>query len=148
MSNSCGTIVRITIYFITSMSKIKIVTKEKVKLYYKGKEDRKTSMQDDLETIYHYIFMKLAEYQSTSIVRSFLLLKLSDSEMKLLQSNDEKFVWSFYNNSFGPILEPHPTEQPSESKSRYALSFCNRITSIVNAISTEIFSESDFKASE
>ena len=130
------------------MSKIKIVTKEKVKLYYKGEEDRKTSMQDDLETIYHYIFMKLAEYQSTSIVRSFLLLKLSDSEMKLLQSNDEKFVWSFYNNSFGPILEPHPTEQPSESKSRYALSFCNRITSIVNAISTEIFSESDFKASE
>ena len=130
------------------MSKIKIVTKEKVKLYYKGVEDQKTSMQDDLETFYGDIFIKLDGCQSTSIARSFLLSKLSDSEMKLLQSNDEKFVWSFYNNSFGPILEPHPTEQPSESKSRYSLSFCNRITSIVNAITTEIFFESDFKASE
>ena len=132
------------------MSKIKIVTKEKVKHFYKGKEDRKISMQDDLETIYQNNFMEYyaAQPQSNLITRSFLLSKLEDSEMKLLQSNDEKFIWSFYNNSFGPILEPHPTEQPSESKSRYSLSFCNRITSIVNAITTEILFESDFKASE
>ena len=135
---------------LLSMSKIKIVTKEKVKLYYKGEEDRKISMQDDLENVYQNTFMErhLDRLPSNLFVRSFLLTKLEDSEMKLLQSNDEKFIWSFYNNSFGPILEPHPTTQPSESKSRYSLSFCNRITRIVNAITTEILLESDFKASE
>ena len=132
------------------MSKIKIVTKEKVKHFYKGKEDRKISMQDDLEAIYQNNLMEYhaTQAQSNMIIRSFLLSKLEDSEMKLLQSNDEKFIWSFYNNSFGPILEPHPITQPSESKSRYSLSFCNRITRIVNAITSETFLESDFKASE
>ena len=128
------------------MSKVKIVTKEKVKLYYKGKEDRKTSIQDDLES---YLSDVLAGSQPTglqSVIRSFLLEKLKESEMKLLHSNDAEFVWSFYNNSFGPILEPHPIMQPSESKSRYSLSFCNRITRIIKTINSNIYEETDFEA--
>ena len=127
------------------MSKIKIVTKENVKRYYKREEIRKISMQEDLESFFDDIRNKVLLNELQSVIRSFVLAKLNSSEMHLLNINDAKFVWSYYNNSFGPILEPHPIKQPSESKSRYSLSFSNRITHNVTTVTNDSYEESDFQ---
>ena len=124
-----------------TMFKGQLVTKELVKDVYQGRIEfegeftlGKTSVEDDLEFIFEQI--KLGnesftdDFESTVLQgpEKFYFAKLTDEEMILLNNKDEDYLRTFlvypYEN---PDVDEDEMEL-SESKSKFALYFCVRIS--------------------
>ena len=124
------------IFTIISMFKNRLVTKEVMADYYKGRfkdenDFDKASVHDDLETFFEGINL---ENDIESVVPPplgmFCLPKLTEEELILVKNKDEEYLRGFgeFHGTGNPDVDEHEMKL-SESKSKFAYCMCLRISS-------------------
>ena len=115
-----------------------LITKEKTENYCKGKDNRKISVNDDLESLFQDLRVGNEPYK---YVFSYFLPKLTEKELELVESKDTSYLENFYL-SFPDVEKTEMRLSGSDSK--YVEGFCDRKTFIIeNSLehSLEISSE-------
>ena len=75
-----------------AMGRSRLITREKMDNYCNGKEEKKLSVNDDLETMFENIrFGK----EPDDYVRTYFLPKLTEHELELVDREDERFMKTF-----------------------------------------------------
>ena len=117
------------------MSRLHLITKEKMEDYYKGKfEDEdgwdKESVHDDLDSF----FDKLQNgWWEEEYVVTYFLPKLTEKEKKLVEEKDKDHLMSYYwhaEDGEDPDVSKKEMDE-SESKSKFVRGFCKRQTFIL-----------------
>ena len=103
--------------------KRRLITKEKMENYCKGKEDRILSVNDDLEILFERI--QLGE-EPDDRVKTYFLPKLTDYELELVERKDEDFMTTFVNKMGADVDKSEMVA--SESNSKYVHGCCGRKT--------------------
>ena len=105
-----------------NMYRRKLITKEKMENYCKGKENKKGSINDDLESFYQDIRLGT---EPDDMAFTYYLPKLTKEELKLVGRKDP-----IYLETFG-LTDPDVDEiemRMSESKSKFVEAVCVRRT--------------------
>ena len=122
---------------VLTMSRKNLITKEKQKEAFKGKlytklykfkdwENFHGSINDDLELFLDKILKN--EKIDDEMVRSFLLPKLTDQELKIIEDKDEDYLKTFSDYIFGgenPDVDKEEMKK-SNSKDKYVHCRCWR----------------------
>ena len=90
-----------------------LITKEKMENYSKGKESRKLSVNDDLESLFDDI--RLGK-KPVDFVRTYFLPKLTKEELKLVERKDNNFMKTFVHDRGADVSEAEMELSESESK--------------------------------
>ena len=103
----------------------RLITKEKMESYCKGEEDRKDSVNDDLESLFEDI--RLGK-EPDERVWTYFLPKLTKEELELVERGDTRYFRTFsYSNP-----DVNETEMMlSESDSKYVQGYSRRGTFII-----------------
>ena len=110
---------------ILHMRNTNLITKEKMENFIDGKNLRKKSVNDDLESF----FEKLRHGEEpTESVRTYFLPKLTEQELKLVAKKDSNY---FKNFSWSNPDVDEIQMKMSESDSKFVQAFCWRKTFIV-----------------
>ena len=122
---------------IIRMRRWKLITKEKMEDYYKGKEedrdgDYKESVHDDLDSF----FDKLQNgwWEEEEVV-TYFIPKLTEKEKKLVEEKDKDHLMSYYwhaEDGLDPDVSKKEMDE-SESKSKFVKGDCNRQTFILKS---------------
>ena len=130
--------IKSTIVTLINMRRRSLITKEKTENYCKGKENKKISVNDDLESLFEDLRFGNEPY---NYVFSYFLPKLTEKELELVESKDTSYLENFYL-SFPDVEKTEMRLSGSDSK--YVEGFCDRKTfTIENSLenSLEISSE-------
>ena len=121
---------------IIDMRRTRLITKEKMENYTKGKEDEKESINDDLESLFEDLRLGI---QPRDLVQTYFLPKLTEEELKLSDEKDtidkEIFLESFTSR------EPDVDKAEmiaSKSRSKFILSLGWRETFTIENQTSEI----------
>ena len=114
------------------LSRWRLITKEKMESYCKGEQDRKDSVNDDLESLFENI--RLGK-EPNEWVETYFLPKLTEEELNLVGKRDTSYLQTFgYSN---PDVDE--TEMMlSESDSKYVWGFSRRTTFVIENSSENI----------
>ena len=94
------------------MERHRLITKEKMENFFKGKEHQKLSINDDLETLFENI--QLGE-EPDDDVYFYFLPKLTEHELELVESKDVDFMKTFnYPNADVDKAEMAASESDSK----------------------------------
>ena len=116
----------------------KVITKEEMESYCKGEEDRKDSVNDDLESLFQNI--RLGK-ELDERVDTYFLPKLTEEELELVERKNYSYFQSFIDNS--PDVDENEM-MLSESNSKYVYGVSSRKTFVIEnsyQISPETSSE-------
>ena len=112
--------VTLTMFF---MQRQKLITKEIMESYCKGKENERDTINDDLDSLFEN--MKLGKRQHERVY-TYFLPKLTEEEMKLVERKDPTYLESFYHGDSADVTEAEM--ELSESNSKYVEGQCFRRT--------------------
>ena len=105
----------------------KLITKERMEKYYKGKSYAQISINDDLETLFQDIQLGS---KVDDLVFTYFLPKLTNKELRLVERKDSNHLGTFwYKNSAVDVDENEM--KASESDSKYVHVWGNRTTSMI-----------------
>ena len=107
-----------------SLFRWKLITKEKMKNYCKGKEDEKESVNDDLEVFFENIRLG-KNVENEELVGTYFLPKLTKEELKLVENKNSFYLATFFQMK--PDVEKAEMEA-SESDSKYVHAISHRGT--------------------
>ena len=115
---------------IIRMERWKLITKEKMEDYYKGKQVYKESVHDDLDSF----FDKLQNgwWEEEDVV-TYFLPKLTEKEKKLVEQKDKDHLMSYIDHALSGI-DPDVSKKEmdeSESKSKFVRGGCLRKTFVL-----------------
>ena len=111
----------------------RLITKEKMENYCKGKEEKKLSVNDDLETLFENI--QLGEKPDDDIW-TYFLPKLTEHELELVERKDEDFMKTFYDEMDADVDKAEMAA--SESDSKYVHGWSRRETFTIENSSNSI----------
>ena len=114
-----------------------LITKENMESYIDGKEMRKESVNDDLESFFEKL--RLGQ-EPTESVRTYFVPKLTEPELKLVAKKDSNYFknFSWTDQGFNPDVDEIQMKM-SDSDSKFVQAFCWRNTFIVENIMLEEF---------
>ena len=100
-----------------NMWRYNLITKEAMEKYTKGEEDKKDSVNDDLESFFEDL--RLGK-EPDEQVRTYFLPKLTAEEMKLVEQKDTNYLQTFYEGYWGRNPDvPEAEMLLSESDSKF-----------------------------
>ena len=112
------------------LSRGEVITKEKMESYCEGKEGRKDSVNDDLESLYENV--RLGKELDNNWYRTYFLPKLTEEELELVERRDTNYLQTFFECRFGISPDVRETEMMlSESDSKYVKGWSMRKTFII-----------------
>ena len=121
---------------IIDMQRTRLITKEKMESYTKGKEDVKESINDDLESLFEDLRLGI---KPQDLIQTYFLPKLTEEELKLSDEKDtihkEIFLESFTSR------EPDVDKAEmiaSKSRSKFVLGLGWRETFTIENQTSEI----------
>ena len=117
----------------------RLITKEKMEKFYIGKEARRISVNDDLETLFEEVQLgkEPADYVAT-----FFLPKLSEEELKLVEQKDENFMLTF-EYRMNDVTKAEMAA--SESDSKFVDGYVGRRTFTINSLKPKVPSSSSLQ---
>ena len=98
---------------IINMSRKNLITEEKMKNYCKGKELEKESINDDLDSFFEDI--RLGK-QPKDWAGTYFLPKLTEEELKLVETKDSDFMETFYSKMDADVTNAEMKLSESDSK--------------------------------
>ena len=98
------------------MRRSRLITKEKMEKFCKGKEYERISVNDDLETLIEKI--QLGE-EADGRVDFYFLPKLTEHELELVERKDEDFMNTFYGKMHADVHKAEMAASESDSKYVY-----------------------------
>ena len=104
----------------------RLITKEKVDNYCKGKDVWQNSVNDDLDLLFEDLQLGKEPKED---IRTYFLPKLPKEELKLVESKDIRYLRSFRCDK-NPDVDEIEMQQ-SESDSKFINAFCRRRTLII-----------------
>ena len=102
-----------------------LITKEKAESYFKGQEDEKDSVNDDLESLFENI--RLGKEPDEEVV-TYFLPKLTKKELELVKTRDTTYAQTFWTSN--PDVD-ESVMMHSKSDSKYVQSRSYRLTTLV-----------------
>ena len=105
------------------MRRNRLITREAMESYCKGKEIRKVSVNDDLELLFEDI--RLGKERESEHVFTYFMPKLNEEELELVERRDKSYLETFMS------LKPDVREAEmklSESDSKFVYGECHRRT--------------------
>ena len=84
--------IRLVMVTIISMYRWHLVTKEKMENYCLGKEDRKKSVNDDLESLFEHL---QHNEKAKGFISTYFLPKLTPEELELVSRKDSNYMETF-----------------------------------------------------
>ena len=127
---------------IIYMERIRLITKEKMENYCKGKKSRILSVNDDLETLLENIqFGK----ESDDYAKTYFLPQLTEHELESVKRKDEDFMNTFFE-MFDADLDKVEMAA-SESDSKYVQGLGERKTYTIenSSLKQKVLNSSMFK---
>ena len=128
------------------MTRLKLVTKEKVKKAAQGKLKNdphwaERSVNDDLEE--YFINLQTQKEVQFQMVGNFFTPKLTNAELKLIDERNEEHLKTYVDHFHGKNPDVDVEEMnKSDSKSKYVHGVCSRVT-IPLTLATEESYDSD-----
>ena len=111
-----------------SMMREKLITKEMMEAFPKGKERIQQSIHDDLDNFFEKLQFENFKYKlkgRPEFIESYFLPKLTVEEQQLVQSKDKLFMRTLWEKDPNKILQ---NMKKSESKAMYIMCYCVRLT--------------------
>ena len=123
-----------------NLVRVRLITKEKMESYCKGKEEQKDSVNDDLESLFENIRLgKEPKYQGMStevpryeFVETYFLPKLTEEELEWVERRDTSYLETFAGSD--PDVGKSEMMQ-SESDSKYVRGESQRRTFVIETSS-------------
>ena len=112
---------------IINMWRSKLITKEAMENYCKGKESEKNSVNDDLESLFEDL--RLGK-QPLERVWTYFLPKLTEEELEAVERKDPTYLETFGIYRFADV--PEAEMMLSESDSKFVYAFGWRKTFTIN----------------
>ena len=106
-----------------NMWRSRLITKEKMEKFCKGKENVKISVNDDLETLLEKIQLGEEPYDYADF---YFLPKLTEHELELVERKDKDFMKTFGDGMNADVDKAEMAA--SESDSKYVYGFGTRRT--------------------